>query len=256
MSTPPRVNVIGVGISAINLGQAVETIEGWIRDRERRYVNVCTVHTVMECQQDERLRQIVNRSGLSTPDGMPLVWLSRWDGHRDAGRVYGPDLMLALCGRSQTTGHRHYFYGGRPGVAELLVTKLRSKFPGLHVAGTYSPPMRVAGAMEDSSVIDRINQASADVVWVGLGTPKQDFWAGLHRPLLTAPVIIAIGAAFDFHAGLLKQAPSWMQRSGLEWLFRLSQEPRRLAYRYLVYNPLFLSMVAAQHVGLSRRSLD
>jgi N-acetylglucosaminyldiphosphoundecaprenol N-acetyl-beta-D-mannosaminyltransferase len=256
MSPPPRVNVLGVGISAINLRQAVETIEGWIRDRDRRYVNVCTVHTVMECQQDERLRQIVNRSGLSTPDGMPLVWLSRWHGHRHARRVYGPDLMLALCERSQTTGHRHYFYGGRPGVAELLVTKLRSKFPGLHVAGTHTPPMRAAGAIEDASVIATINDASPDVVWVGLGTPKQDFWVGLHRPLLTAPVIIAIGAAFDFHAGLLTQAPAWMQRSGLEWLFRLSQEPRRLAYRYLVYNPMFVTMVAMQLSGLSSRRLD
>jgi N-acetylglucosaminyldiphosphoundecaprenol N-acetyl-beta-D-mannosaminyltransferase len=256
MPTLPRINVLGVGISAINLTQAIAEIEGWIDRGERHYVNVCTVHTVMECQQDDRLRQIVNRSGLSTPDGMPLVWLSRWGGHQNAGRVYGPDLMLALCERSQTTGHRHYFYGGMPGVADLLVTKLRGRFPGLHVAGTYTPPFRPAGAIEDQAVINAINDTSPDIVWVGLGTPKQDFWVGLHRPLLTAPVVIAIGAAFDFHAGLLKQAPSWMQRSGLEWLFRLSQEPRRLAYRYLVYNPLFLTMVAMQQAGLSRRSLE
>jgi N-acetylglucosaminyldiphosphoundecaprenol N-acetyl-beta-D-mannosaminyltransferase len=210
----------------------------------------------MECQQDARLRRIVNHSGLSTPDGMPLVWLSRWHGHKQAGRVYGPDLMLALCERSQTTGHRHYFYGGRPGVAESLVTKLRARFPGLQVAGAHAPPMRPAGAIEDAPVIEMINRASPDVVWVGLGTPKQDFWAGLHRPLLAAPVIIAIGAAFDFHAGLLKQAPAWMQRSGLEWLFRLSQEPRRLAYRYLVYNPMFMTMVAMQLAGVSTKPLD
>lgn len=253
---PPRINVLGVGISAMNLPQAVAEIEGWIERGERRYVNVCTVHTVMECQKDERLRHIVNHSGLSTADGMPLVWLGKVHGHRDAGRVYGPDLMLALCERSARTGHRHFFYGGAPGVAELLVTRLRSRFPGLHVAGTHTPPFRPAGAMEDSEVVQSINAAAADIVWVGLGTPKQDLWVGLHRPVLQAPVLIAIGAAFDFHAGLLKQAPRWMQNSGLEWLFRLWQEPRRLGRRYLVYNPIFLGRIALQLTGMSRRPLQ
>ena len=246
MGQLPRINVLGVGISAINLEEAVREIEGWVADGSRRYVNVCTVHTVMECQNHARLRAIVNSSGLSTPDGMPLVWLSRLHGFRQAGRVYGPDLMLEVCDRSLVTGHRHFFYGGATGVADLLAEKLKARFPGLKVAGTYSPPMRPADTPEDSNVLDMINRSGADIVWVGLGTPKQDFWVARHRDLLSASALIAVGAAFDFHAGLLRQAPQWMRRYGLEWLFRLLQEPRRLAYRYLVYNPLFLCLVALQ----------
>jgi N-acetylglucosaminyldiphosphoundecaprenol N-acetyl-beta-D-mannosaminyltransferase len=252
MSLLPRINVLGVGISAINLQQAIDEIEGWIRSGAQRYVNVCTVQTVMECQRAPALRTIVNRSGLSTPDGMPLVWLSHWHGHQSAGRVYGPDLMLALCDRSAATGHRHFFYGGSPGVAPLLVQRLTHRFPGLRVTGHHSPPFRPADAPEDPAVLDAINAAQPDIVWVGLGTPKQDYWIARHRAQLNAPVLIAIGAAFDFHAGLLRQAPGWMQRRGMEWLFRLIQEPRRLAFRYLVYNPLFIARTAQQLSGLRR----
>lgn len=250
------VNILGIGISAVNLHQAVATIERWIAGGERQYVNVCTVHTVMECQSDARLRHIVNHSGLSTPDGMPLVWLNWLNGQRHVDRVYGPDLMLALCERSQITGARHFFYGGAPGVADLLARTLGDRYPGLTIAGVHSPPFRAADAKEDPDVLDQINASRADIVWVGLGTPKQDYWVSRHRPLLTAPVLIAVGAAFDFHAGLLRQAPTWMQRSGLEWLFRLMQEPKRLAYRYLVYNPLFVWRVALQMSGLRRYPLD
>lgn len=252
----PRINVLGVGISAINLQNAIDEIEGWIARRERRYVNVCTVQTVMECRQDARLRRLVNESGLSTPDGMPLVWLSHLHGYRHAGRVYGPDLMLVLCERSAATGHRHFFYGGAPGIADRLARRLQSRFPGLVVAGTHSPPYRPADAEEDRAVLEAIDAAAPDVVWVGLGTPKQDYWVSRHRDRLSAPALIAVGAAFDFHAGLLRQAPRWMQRSGLEWLFRLAQEPRRLAFRYLVYNPLFVANVALQLSGLRAYRLD
>jgi len=247
-----RVNVLGVGISAINLPQAVAEIEGWIARRERRYVTVCGVHGVMESQRDPRLRQLINQGGLATPDGMPLVWLSRLQGHRDAARVYGPDLMLALCERSQVMGYRHFFYGGAPGVADLLTRRLRERYPGLVVAGTHSPPFRPLGTEEDRATLDKIDAAAPDIVWVGLGTPKQDYWVAQHRPLLKAPVLIAVGAAFDFHAGLLAQAPRWMQRSGLEWLFRFIQEPRRLGPRYLVNNPAFLLLVSLQLAGLRR----
>jgi N-acetylglucosaminyldiphosphoundecaprenol N-acetyl-beta-D-mannosaminyltransferase len=246
----PRINVLGVGISAINLQVAVAAIEGWIARRERQYVNVCTVQTVMECRQDRRLQHLVNHSGLSTPDGMPLVWLSRLHGYRDAGRVYGPDLMLALCERSATTGHRHFFYGGAPGIADRLASRLKSRFPGLIVAGTHSPPYRPADAEEDRAVLDAINASAPDIVWVGLGTPKQDYWVSRHRAPLAAPALIAVGAAFDFHAGVLRQAPRWMQRTGLEWVFRLIQEPRRLAFRYLAYNPLFVLLSALQLTNL------
>ncbi len=252
MSLLPRINVLGVGISAINLQQAVAEIEAWVASGARHYVNVCNVHTVMECQRAPSLREIVNHSGLSTPDGMPLVWLSRWHGHQSAGRVYGPDLMLALCERGQTTGHRHFFYGGAPGVADLLAARLQQRFPELAIAGVHTPPFRPADVSEVPAVIDAINASRPDVVWVGLGTPKQDYWIARHRGVLDAPVLIAIGAAFDFHAGLLPQAPRWMQRIGLEWLFRLAHEPRRLAYRYLVYNPRFVAGALLQLARLRR----
>jgi len=251
-----RVNVLGVGISAINLKVAVAEIEDWIARGERHYVNVCTVQTVMECQKAEPLRRLVNDSGMSTPDGMPLVWLSRLHGYREVGRVYGPDLMLALCERSRITGHRHFFYGGAPGIADRLASRLMSRFPGLIVVGTHSPPYRPADAEEDRAVLDAINAAAPDIVWVGLGTPKQDYWVSRHRAPLAAPALIAVGAAFDFHAGLLRQAPRWMQRSGLEWLFRLMQEPRRLAYRYLVYNPVFVALVGFQLAKLRSYRLE
>lgn len=252
----PRVNVLGVGISALNLEQAVDTIVGWVSAGEQRYVNLCTVHTVMEGQTDARLRAIVNGSGLSAPDGMPLVWLSRLQGHRDAGRVYGPDLMLALCDRGRATGLRHFFYGGAAGVADRLAANLQARYPGLVVAGVHTPPYRPVGAMEDRDVIDAINRSTPDIVWVGLGTPKQDYWVSDHRAVLSAPVLIPVGAAFDFHAGMLRQAPRWMQQGGLEWAFRLAQEPRRLAFRYLVYNPLFVVAVGLQATGVRRYRLD
>lgn len=252
MSTLPRIDVLGIGINAVNPEQAIAEVAGWIRRRERQYVNVCTVHTIMECQNDGRLRRIVNSSGLSTPDGMPLVWLSRLHGFPTAARVYGPDLMLAVCDRGQTAGYRHFFYGGAPGIAERLADRLQQRYPRLIVAGTYAPPFRPAGTVEEPRVLEAIDAARPDIVWVGLGTPKQDYWVADHRPLLESPVLIAIGAAFDFHAGVLRQAPRWMQRSGLEWSFRLAQEPRRLAYRYLVLNPLFVINAVLQATKLRR----
>jgi len=237
------------------MAQAVAHISAWVENRAREYVCVCTVHTVMECQQNERMRRAVNRAGLATPDGMPLVWLGQRQSRAKVGRVYGPDLMLALCERSASCGYRHYFYGGVDGTPELLAEKLRARFPELHVAGTYSPPFRALTPSEDAHIVTQINQAAPDVVWVGLGTPKQDLWMAAHRDQLTAPVLIGVGAAFDFHTGRIPQAPAWMQRNGLEWLFRLRHEPRRLWYRYLVYNPLFVLLVLAQAIGLKQYAI-
>jgi N-acetylglucosaminyldiphosphoundecaprenol N-acetyl-beta-D-mannosaminyltransferase len=188
---------------------------------------VCTTHTVLECHDAPDLAAIVNQAGMATPDGMPLVWLGRLRGH-PVERVYGPDLMLAVCERGQARGYRHFFYGGAEGVAETLAARLRARFPRLLVAGSYCPPFRPLTAAEEREVAAQINASGADIVWVGLGTPKQDYWVARFRPLLTAPVLIAVGAAFDFHAGRVRQAPRWMQRAGLEWLFRLTQDPRRL----------------------------
>jgi N-acetylglucosaminyldiphosphoundecaprenol N-acetyl-beta-D-mannosaminyltransferase len=242
----PRVDILGVGVSAINMDDALEVIDGWITAGVRRYVCITGVHGVMESQRDDVLRRIHNSAGLVTPDGMPLVWLSRWRGWRNTTRVYGPDLMLALCERSLATGYRHFFYGGKDGVPERLVQRLQKRYPGLAVAGTYSPPFKSVAAPESDDVIDRINSSKPDIVWVGLGTPKQEHWMAQHLDLLHAPVLVGVGAAFDFHAGLQRQAPRWMQRSGLEWLFRLANEPRRLWRRYLINNPSFVWLTLRQ----------
>jgi N-acetylglucosaminyldiphosphoundecaprenol N-acetyl-beta-D-mannosaminyltransferase len=252
----PAANILGVGVSAINMDTTLHTIDGWISRRESHYVCVTGVHGVMESWRDERLQRIHNAAGLVVPDGMPLVWLSRAMGFRKVERVYGPDLMLALCERSARRGHSQFFYGGAPGVAEQLTSRLRGQFHSLKVTGVYSPPFRSLTSEEDSAVVDCINSAKPDIVWVGISTPKQERWMFEHRRRLDASVLIGVGAAFDFHAGLKKQAPHWMQKSGLEWLFRLISEPRRLWRRYLINNPLFLWLVLLQLLGQEPGNLD
>lgn len=250
-----KANVLGVGVSAINFSMALETIDGWIAKQDRHYVCITGVHGVMESQGDEDLRAIHNAAGLVTPDGMPLVWLSRLHGFKHVDRVYGPDLMLALCQHSLQKGYRHFFYGGAEGVPERLAHQLTQRFPGLQVTGTLSPPFRPLTEEEDGQVVEKINASAADIVWVGLSTPKQERWMAAHVGKLQAPVMIGVGAAFDFHAGLVRQAPRWVQRSGFEWLFRLGMEPRRLWKRYLTNNPRFIMLVMAQLLHLKRYEL-
>lgn len=251
-----KINILGVGISAINQDFALQQIDTWIENGDRQYVSVCNVHTIMECQEDLSVRRAVNGAGMATPDGMPLVWLADWESDQLVERVYGPDLMLAICERSLERDYKHFFLGGADGVPELLAAELKDRFPGLRVAGCFSPPFRNLTVKEESSLIDMINQASPDLIWIGLGTPKQDLWMAKHRPKLNASIIIAVGAAFDFHTKRVPQAPAWMQRSGLEWLYRLGQEPGRLWYRYLVYNPLFVLKVIGQKLGLRKYPLN
>jgi len=253
---PERVNVLGVGVSAINIADALALIDRWIATGAHRYVCVTGVHGVMESQRDPALRDIHNRAGLVTPDGMPLVWLSWLHGHERVERVYGPDLMLACCEASVTKGYRHFFYGGGTGVPELLAARLQQRFPGLTVAGTWSPPFRELSEAEEQALIDRIAAARPDIVWVGLSTPKQERWMARYVDRLPVPVMIGVGAAFDMHAGVKKQAPRWMQRSGLEWLFRLAAEPRRLGRRYLINNPWFVWRLLLQSSGMVRHDLD
>jgi N-acetylglucosaminyldiphosphoundecaprenol N-acetyl-beta-D-mannosaminyltransferase len=248
----PRVDILGVHVSAIDLPQAVQTITAWIESRQPNYVCVTGVHGVMESQRSQAVRQVHNAAGLVTPDGMPLVWLSRLKGYPNAGRVYGPDLTLAVCAACLPAGCRHFFYGGPPGLADQLAGRLTARFAGLQVAGRYSPPFRPLTPEEDEQVIQAINAANPDIVWVGLSTPRQELWMADHLNRLTAPVMIGVGAAFDFLAGAKKQAPRWMQRSGLEWLYRLASEPRRLWKRYLINNPLFLLLLLAQALGLRK----
>jgi N-acetylglucosaminyldiphosphoundecaprenol N-acetyl-beta-D-mannosaminyltransferase len=256
--TPERVNVLGVGVSAISMSDALMAIDTWIARHAHEYVCVTGVHGVMESQRDPALRAIHNRAGLVTPDGMPLVWISRLRGHRQVDRVYGPDLMLACCEAFVAKGYRHFLYGSAPGVPERLAERLRERYPGMIVAGTCSPPFRELTAPEEQAMIGQINAAKPDIVWVGLSTPKQERWMARYVGRISAPVLIGVGAAFDMHAGAKKQAPRWMQRSGLEWLFRLATEPRRLWRRYLVNNPRFLWRIALQFSGAVRydASLD
>jgi N-acetylglucosaminyldiphosphoundecaprenol N-acetyl-beta-D-mannosaminyltransferase len=237
------------------MSDALEVIEDWIKSGEHQYVCIRDVHGVMQSQRDEALRQVHNSAGLVTPDGMPLVWLSWLKGFRHVERVYGPDLMLACCQHFVTKGYRHYLYGGDEGVAERLAERLLEFFPGLKIAGMFSPPFRSVNEDEDREIVRQINLTRPDIVWVGLGTPKQERWMSAHVGRLTAPVLIGVGAAFDFHAGVKPQAPRWLQRSGFEWLFRLVVEPRRLGARYLVNNPLFVWEVLLQILGVRRHDI-
>jgi N-acetylglucosaminyldiphosphoundecaprenol N-acetyl-beta-D-mannosaminyltransferase len=242
-SAHTRVDVLGVRISAIDIPMAVGEIGRWISAGERQYVCVTGVHGVMESQRDAALLEIHNRSGLTTPDGMPMVWAAHRAGAPWVRRVYGPDLMLAVLAEAERRGWSSYFYGGAPGTAELLVERLTERFPTLQVAGTFSPPFRPMTDQEDADAVRAINEAGPDLVWVGLSTPKQERWMAAHAGRLQASALIGVGAAFDFHAGLLPQAPAWVQRSGLEWAYRLAREPRRLWRRYLRNNPAFVARI-------------
>ncbi len=245
-----RCDVLGVGISAINIPMAVRVIDRWIRRGTKNYVCITGVHGVMESQRDPELKRIHNAAGMVTPDGMPMVWMNRLRGNGHVSRVYGPDLMLEVCQQSVKKGHKHFFYGGADGVADLLKQKLTEKCPGLQVVGTYCPPFRPLTDDEDRDLVKMINASGADIVWVGLSTPKQERWMSKHVGRLDAPVMVGVGAAFDFHAGLKKQAPKFIQKSGFEWLFRMVTEPKRLWKRYMVNNPLFLLNLALAATGL------
>lgn len=256
MQEPPRVNVLGVGLSAINQTTARELIFAALAEGRRGYVSVTGVHGVTEAQGDPAFRDILNGSLLCTPDGMPMVWMGKLDGRREMTRVYGPDLMLNLCEASVPRGFTHFFYGGNVGVADKLKQTLESRFPGLRVVGAYCPPFRPLDAGELAELQSQIAALRPDFVWVGLSTPKQEQFMAEHLALLPeAGIFFGVGAAFDLLTGLLKQAPPWMQRSGLEWLYRLYREPRRLARRYLVNNPLFLARAFLQRTGLRKYPL-
>lgn len=235
----PRVDVLGVGISAIDMTLALDEITGWIERLDQHYVCVTGVHGVMESVRDPELRRIHNASGLTTPDGMPMVWCAHRAGAREVQRVPGSDLMIALCALAAEQGWSSYFYGGKPGVAEFLASRISERFPGFRTAGTFSPPFGEISPEEDQGIVDAINEAAPDLLWVGLSTPKQERWMAAHVGRVEAPALLGVGAAFDINAGLVRRAPGWMQRSGLEWLFRLGTEPRRLWRRYLRNNPSF-----------------
>ncbi|MCC6803525.1 MAG: WecB/TagA/CpsF family glycosyltransferase [Anaerolineae bacterium] len=241
-------SILNVPVDVQTLSQAVTVIRGWLARGEKRTVSTCTVYTIMAAQDNPVILRALQQADMVTADGMPLVWLQRSGGHSDAGRVYGPDLFLALCEQTAGDDVSHYFLGGMPGVAENLIAALQERFPALKVSGSFAPAVNTA-AEADADLVARINAAKPDIVWVGLGSPKQDLWMCQYRPLLDASVLVGVGAAFDFIAGTKRQAPHWMQRSGLEWLFRLLTEPGRLWKRYLVYNSRFVLAIVRDRLS-------
>lgn len=237
----PATRILNVPVSTVNMPTAVETILGWIEKRASHYVCVRDVHGIMRSQEDPELAKIHEGAGLVTPDGMPLVWILRSRGYEQSSRVCGADLVAAVCEASLKTGARHYFFGGKPGVAERMSAELTRQFPGLKIAGLSTPPFRALTPNEDANVTAKIAETDPDIVWVGLSTPKQEYWMRDHVGLIAGATLIGVGAAFDFYAGDVKRAPYWMRGTGLEWLHRLLSEPRRLWRRYLVLAPKFVT---------------
>jgi N-acetylglucosaminyldiphosphoundecaprenol N-acetyl-beta-D-mannosaminyltransferase len=247
LSSPDTVEVLGVPLALTDYEDALDWIDATVSARERGYVCVCNVHTVMASAEDPALRSALLSSSVNVPDGQPLVWALNLLGHSLDARVYGPELMARHCARSARSGQRLYLYGGRnQGALVQLALNLRQRYPGVRIVGGYSPPHRPLTPEERRAVVKEINGSRADVVWVGIGVPKQEKWMADMRNDLEAPVLVGVGAAFDFHAGLVPQAPNWIQESGLEWSYRLFHEPRRLWRRYLRYNPRFVGAFARQ----------
>jgi N-acetylglucosaminyldiphosphoundecaprenol N-acetyl-beta-D-mannosaminyltransferase len=249
--------ILGIPLAVSDYEQVLDWIEGMIGARAPGYVTAAAVNLVMCAQEDAEARAAVLGATLAVPDGQPLVWALHALGHGAATRVYGPDLMALALGRAALNRTSSFLYGGRtPEALQMLERRLRERYPGLRIAGGHSPPFRALTAEEEQAVVDEINSSGADIVWVGTGQPKQEKWMMRMRSRLSAPMLVGVGAAFDFHAGLVPQAPRWMQRSGLEWTYRLSREPRRLWRRYARYNPRFVAGFArqyAQHRRSGRR---
>jgi N-acetylglucosaminyldiphosphoundecaprenol N-acetyl-beta-D-mannosaminyltransferase len=245
---PPRVEVVGIPLAVSDYDEVVRWMGAMIEADARGYLTAAAVNLVMSAREDTQTLEAVLGATLAVPDGMPLVWALRALGHGRATRVYGPDLMLSFCAKAAAEGIPMYLYGGRDKTAlALLEERLHERFPGLCIVGGHSPPFRALTPREEEQVAADIDASGARVVWVGIGQPKQELWMHRMRPRLQAPLLVGVGAAFDFHAGLLAQAPGWMQRSGLEWIYRLVREPRRLWRRYARYNPRFVAAFAAQY---------
>jgi N-acetylglucosaminyldiphosphoundecaprenol N-acetyl-beta-D-mannosaminyltransferase len=237
--------VLGVRVNAVQIPEVVEQIDRWIAEATTcHFIAVTGMHGVTEAQHDDCFKRILNSADLVVPDGMPLVWLARRHGYSLRRRVYGPELMQTFC-RASGSKYRHFFYGGVQGVSTRLANILQGEC-GINVAGDYSPPFRSLSATEDEEIVALINNAKPDVLWIGLSTPKQERWMYDHRPKLRVPVVIGVGAAFDLKTGRTRQAPHWMREHGLECLFRLLTEPRRLWRRYLVYGSEFVWRISSE----------
>jgi N-acetylglucosaminyldiphosphoundecaprenol N-acetyl-beta-D-mannosaminyltransferase len=250
-----RFRVLGVPVDAVQIPDVIQKMEQWISRRDAsRYIAVTNAHSVVEAQHNRSFKQTLDSADLVVPDGMPLVWLGRQNGFHMPQRVCGPDLFAAFCRETHEKGYAHFFYGGAPGVTEELAWALKRQSPRLRVVGTYSPPFRPMTPEEDAQSVELINRATPDVLWVGLGCPKQECWMYEHRPRLAVPVVVGVGAAFDFLSGRLQRAPRVMGDRGLEWLYRLWKEPRRLWRRYLISNSSFIYYCCVERIGLKRFS--
>lgn len=238
-------SVIGTPIDALSWQQALARLSSWASSRQSRYVCICNVHSVVTARQDEAFATVIREADMATPDGAPVAWLMRRLGVANQERINGPDLMWRYCAEAAKRNESIYLYGGQQSTLDALQKKLSEHFPGLTVAGAYSPPYRSLTAEEDLAVVDTINASGAGTVWVGLGCPKQEKWMAEHRGRIRA-VMVGVGAAFDYHAGTIQRAPLWMQKNGLEWLHRLASEPRRLWKRYFVTNSLFMYLATIQ----------
>lgn len=243
----PRVNVLGVAISSINLQQATAAIDDALRHRRKGYICCTGVHGVMEAQTDVELKRTLNRSFLNTPDGMPMVWMNRWHGESHVSRVYGPDLMCEVSRLSAERGYRQFYYGGSDGVAEAMRAAMTARFPKLEIVGTFEPPFRPLTPEEELQLREQVRECRPDIMWIGLGTPKQDRFMAEHLPKLDVTLMAGVGAAFNFLCGRVPQAPRWMQRSGLEWFYRFVHEPR-VRGRYFSIVPRFILASLAQNL--------
>jgi N-acetylglucosaminyldiphosphoundecaprenol N-acetyl-beta-D-mannosaminyltransferase len=243
----PHANVLGVRVSAVDLKSAVDLSDQWIRSaRGSGYICASGVHGVMEAHADYDLRRVLNGATINLPDGMPMSWVGHLQGLRDMDRVFGPDFMMAMCRLSAERGYRNFLYGGKPGVAASLSETLQRKIPGLQVVGTYTPPFRRLTADEENEVLAQVRESRPHIIWVGLSTPKQERFMSQYVHFLQVPLMVGVGAAFDFHTGAIRDCSPWIKRAGLQWLHRLIQDPKRLWKRYLRNNPAFLWHIALQ----------
>lgn len=257
-------NILGIGITPTSYGEVARLCDHWLQSRSNRdassgsensgdgtrYIAVTSVHGIITSVLNPSVRRCINRADIATPDGMPVVWALRSFGCKEQERVYGPTLTLALCAMAEERRYGIFLYGSRSETLECLKANLLRQFPNLRIVGSLSPPFRPLTDEESTAIVKQISDSGAAFVFVGLSTPKQEQWMAAHCRKLRGMILVGVGAAFDFHAGMLPQAPPWMQRSGLEWLFRLLAEPRRLWRRYLLITPLFLPLWGLQRLGV------
>ena len=248
--------MLGVGVNAIDMESAVKFSDSLIRSNGQGYICVTGVHGIIEAQSDPEFLTILNSSYLTTPDGMPTVWVGRLQGFSGMRRVYGPDYMMEMCRLSVTRGYRHFLYGGQPGVAQALADVLRRKFSGIEIVGAFTPPFQHLNAIEEDDLIAAVRKTQPDILWVGLSTPKQERFMNEYLGRLDVHLMVGVGAAFDIHTGRIKDAPTWIKLVGLQWAHRLLQEPRRLWKRYVINNPAFLWCITLQFFGIRRYGIN